>query len=322
MYLKRAKQLLPVRAKQILYLWHRNLKRHKHRRRVNTINWNLELAREKSWLVLDKSPSQTRLGSALDYSFAWVKAWIQIHVALLWSPSRVRPVFINLEVYHRFKKLLSALKQVNHQLYIVDSADFTISAQPKFIPSNSKWFATQIVNPSLLTGKLIPIGVPRLRHAYKYGEQENYEFVNFPQNGKILVGPFSPSNPVRKTLLAKLDTEVITVVTVNLSPQKYSTLASKFDFVCCPPGSVPDTYRLWETLNRGRIPICLKSGLTIELKGYCPQIVLVDSFDEMWSWSLDFSRELANQHYFLPQDVAPLSPHFWYKSIFQVDVNP
>lgn len=69
----------------------------------------------------------------------------------------------------------------------------------------------------------------------------------------------------------------------SMQPKKdygnYKKDLENHKYVICTPGDRPDTYRLWETLACGAIPICIDNSKTRELLGV--NAVYVDNFSPL-----------------------------------------
>jgi hypothetical protein len=79
--------------------------------------------------------------------------------------------------------------------------------------------------------------------------------------------------------------------------ERYFRQISNSDFVICPPGNGPDTYRMWEALMLGAIPIVLKHPMMDHFKHDVP-ILQVDDYNQLTEQFLfDQYQQLSSMHY-------------------------
>tara|TARA_Y100000389_G_C17471376_1_gene531555 strand:- start:12854 stop:13747 length:894 start_codon:yes stop_codon:yes gene_type:complete len=67
----------------------------------------------------------------------------------------------------------------------------------------------------------------------------------------------------------------------QLNITDYFNELSKYKFTLCPRGSGQDSYRIWESLLVGSIPITLKNTFSINLKMSGVPILLLDNWNEL-----------------------------------------
>lgn len=115
----------------------------------------------------------------------------------------------------------------------------------------------------------LPIGIENYSY-FRNGRMRNFsQRLSWQvKDDKILVGPFSPTHPIRQEILQsiKASPRVNIALNQNLEPIHYAKLASKFGYVASPRGNGEDTHRLWESLYRGCAPVILKTKWSSNLR--------------------------------------------------------
>lgn len=197
--------------------------------------------------------------------------------------------------------LFEDLKQVKHfknLILITHESDLPItekvfSSKPSCI---SKWFGINIFyeNENLIP---IPIGVPG-----KFTEFYNktYEYQDTLVNNKIdkiyINFRDNTNNKERSGLKSYFEKKDWAVVDNNkIDPDEYQNNLKKYKYNLCPIGNGVDTYRIWETLVAGSLPVTKKNPALNSFKKF-PIIFLENlKFDnlqslESHSKSLNFSN--------------------------------
>ena len=160
--------------------------------------------------------------------------------------------------------LFEDLKQVEHfknLILITHESDLPItekvfSSKPSCI---SKWFGINVFykNENLIP---IPIGVPG-----KFTEfyDKSYKFQDNAVNNKLdkiyINFRDNTNNKERSGLKSYFEKKDWAVVDNNkVDPDEYQSNLKKYKYNLCPIGNGVDTYRIWETLVAGSIPVTKK----------------------------------------------------------------
>jgi hypothetical protein len=219
-------------------------------------------------------------------------------------------VFVSLPAVELYEKEIQLIKNLANVTYLIDSYDLDVVDRPHWVKPQSSWYSTNLVQPQTSSGKLLPLGVERRSWA-KFGNPKLLRWEPPPLNGSVLVGPFKMTHESRSRLYSFDSTSNIHIYRERVNPKVYSNLCSKFDFILCPSGNGIDTYRFWETLYRGRIPIVTNSNFTDELIRLGVPLLAVESFSELWEWSPKQFETLAKELEFKPEELPYLSPKYW-----------
>ena len=128
----------------------------------------------------------------------------------------------------------------------------------------------------------LPIGIENLRYG-RNGQLSLFKesFTEQEKDGKILVGPFSPTHHERYELNSwkNIRHPRLQVISDHLRPKTLATLASTFKFIACPRGNGTDTHRFWETLYRGSIPVVKRSSWSESIYDIGIPMIQLESWD-------------------------------------------
>jgi hypothetical protein len=95
----------------------------------------------------------------------------------------------------------------------------------------------------------------------------------------VLVGPFSPTHPVRRHICVEFGGTPGPWVVHNarLSPKQLAEQMWRFTWVLAPRGNGTDTHRVWEGLYRGALPIVERSPWSQSLEYFNFPLLLAES---------------------------------------------
>lgn len=128
----------------------------------------------------------------------------------------------------------------------------------------------------------LPIGIENLRYG-RNGQKSLFKksFAEKKKNGKILVGPFSPTHPERLELnhWNNVQHPRLQITTEHMRPKALATLASTFQFIACPRGNGTDTHRFWEALYRGSVPVVKRSAWSQSIDELGIPMIQLNSWD-------------------------------------------
>ena len=161
----------------------------------------------------------------------------------------------------------------------------------------------------------LPIGVENFRLGVN-GNPKHFK-VRRPdkkRRAKILIGPFSPTHPVRESLLNNfpISNNIVDVLRDRIKPSRYDKLVRRYSAVAAVRGNGVDTHRLWESLYRGISPIVEFDQWWRSLEAYFPDVIVINEWNtnEMAS-----ALERSKAAYFDPRSVKPLWMPFWEEKI-------
>ena len=197
---------------------------------------------------------------------------------------------------------------INPKVIISGNSDYEFRAIPVNLPRSVKLLLLQ--NSYISDNKIIqtlPIGVENFRFGVN-GNPRLFPFSRIPvaARGRILIGPFGETHPLRKLVKATFKNFSGNCVFLEgrIPPRKYRKLISEgFEYIACVQGNGVDTHRLWETLYRGRKPILKKDEWLDSLHFLKPYIHTVSD------WSV---QELSRSETFKVEDFNPSQiPEIW-----------
>lgn len=206
--------------------------------------------------------------------------------------------------------------EINAKVVITGNSDFEFHAAPLNIPKSVK--ALFLQNSFISDDKLffsIPIGV----EDFRLGVNGNPRFFKIKTTSadlirKILLGPLSPTHPVREEVNQKFpeSNNLVEVVRERLKPKSYDKFSKRFVAVAAVRGNGIDTHRLWESLYRGVTPIVQEDAWWISLREYFPQVITIS---EWTSNDLELALSKAEKNFFDPVDIEALWMPYWEKRI-------
>lgn len=210
------------------------------------------------------------------------------------------------ELFDRYAHLIQA------RVVITGNSDYEFHAVPKNIPHNVR--AIFLQNSYVSDNKSIfsiPIGVENFRLGVN-GNPRYFQARDEAQevNQKVLVGPLSPTHPVREEMLENLTLEspYIDLYTGRLKPHEYDVLAKGYAAVAAVRGNGIDTHRLWESLYRGIPPIVQEDVWWEGFSNYFPEVTAIGN------WTLNQVSEVVSNKtlpIFDPRLIDPLWMPYW-----------
>ena len=206
--------------------------------------------------------------------------------------------------------------EIKAKVVITGNSDFEFHAPPVNIPKSVKAFFLQ--NSFISDDKLffsIPIGV----EDFRLGVNGNPRFFKSKSTSpnlvqKILLGPLSPTHPVREMVNQTFpeSNNLVEVIRERLKPKSYDQLSKRFVAVAAVRGNGIDTHRLWESLYRGVTPIVQEDAWWISLRKYFPQVITISEWN---SNELELARSKAEKNSFDPEEIEALWMPYWEKRI-------
>ena len=203
---------------------------------------------------------------------------------------------------------------INAKVLLLGNSDrnFDFFEMGSFPKSLNQVFAQNLLNPSS-GSRLLPIGIENIRLGTN-GLLNLFteDLANKSKIDRVLIGPFSPTNPEREFLTsAWLDeSPYLEVYRGRLTPLQYAEVSSGFKYVAAPRGNGLDTHRFWEALYRGSFPIVSQNSWSNQLNDLgIPHL-------EIHSWTKEGFHELPlNVASFSPRNISPLWWPYWRSQI-------
>lgn len=191
----------------------------------------------------------------------------------------------------------------------VDFTDFVFS-----LPKSVKRIYLQNSTISDDFFRSIPIGIERLSYVTNgLPKLFDKKYTTIDKNGKILVGPFSPTHRDRKLLIDSLIIFSLNThhCSERISPIEYAQLSSTYSYIACPRGNGLDTHRFWEALYRASIPIVIKSKWSQNFSNLGVPMIELESWADLENCVSSLSRT-AN---ILPGKIPAIWEKFWVQDI-------
>lgn len=154
------------------------------------------------------------------------------------------------------------------------------------------------VSPHLKKGEMLA------RERKKRWEKTHLLYVNF----------LTDTNPQeREPLMERFSNETFCTVRKQVPFEEYLQDLASSCFVLCPRGVALDTFRTWETLYMGSIPIVKSSSLDPVFEGL--PVLIVQSWDEVnEAFLLEKWEEMRSQNY----SFEKLQPNYWIDQIHKI----
>jgi hypothetical protein len=206
--------------------------------------------------------------------------------------------------------------EINAGVIVTGNSDFEFHQKPLNIPKSVKAFFLQ--NSFISDDEKffsIPIGVEDFRLGVN-GNPRHFREKSRAGGlvGKILMGPLSPTHPVREIVNERFpeSTNLIEVIDERLKPRAYDKLSKCYVAVAAVRGNGIDTHRLWESLYRGVTPIVQKDGWWASLNSLFPQVISISEWDPN---ELGSALSVAAKSDFKPGEIEALWMPYWEKRI-------
>ena len=206
--------------------------------------------------------------------------------------------------------------EINASVIITGNSDFEFHEKPLNVPESVKAFFLQnsfISDDTMYFS--IPIGVEDFRLGVngnpRYFKRNLRSAESVP---KILLGPLSPTHPVREVVHQRFpkSNDLVEVISERLQPRAYDLLSKRFIAVAAVRGNGIDTHRLWESLYRGVSPIVQNDKWWISLNTLFPQVIAISE----WSTGeMELALDIATKNYFNPAEIEALWMPYWEKRI-------
>jgi hypothetical protein len=198
--------------------------------------------------------------------------------------------------------LLENWRSIHSKVLIVAGSDDSFRCIPARLPSQLKHiFAQNSLIPDNNQLSVIPIGMEP-PHLGWNGVPKLMVNRNTPETRlhRVLVGPFGNTNPERlfTTNYLKSNEGPWDVYEQKMYPDAFADLHRKYKMTLCLTGNGLDTYRVWETLYRGGLPLVERNAWSLNMvrNGFPLEIIEVDNSTELEKFcatveKFDYSNE-------------------------------
>ena len=178
------------------------------------------------------------------------------------------------------EELLAEGSRLSVRALLVGNSDLDFHAEPDFLPPHLRILLLQ--NSFVSDNRHIytlPIGIENLALGQNGRTKLFVDEDGIKRNKKVLVGPFSPTHPMRSGLCAAYRSVEGPwfVVESRLPADELRRLMMEYGWVLCPRGNGVDTHRVWEALYRGATPIVSDSTWSRSLRNYGLPLVIESS---------------------------------------------
>ncbi len=228
---------------------------------------------------------------------------------VLWKASSV---FIHPDAFDYWIDVLQVLHQkhpLQIKLFIFAGSDYSITDEhvefwTMFFPKAKFWIQNYLG--SLANCSMFPIGV---NHSIELSEKEKTQ--------PIAISYFNPLNSrERSELQTFLDKEVsLTPYKIpSCSVEEYLKEISKAYFSVCPTGNGYDSYRFWESLSVGAIPLVLSSPFVEALLEHHPELpfMILQQWEDLVSF-LHSDIQKVYDMYMGMSNLEILTEEYWQK---------
>lgn len=208
--------------------------------------------------------------------------------------------------------LLTFKGKISPKVIISGNSDFEFHRIPECVPASVNLLLLQNSfisdNKSIFT---MPIGVENFRFGVN-GNPKLFSYSPIPQNarGRLLLGPFSPTHPIREKIkkdLVQLPDNWL-FLDERIKPREYrDMIETGFEYVASVRGNGVDTHRLWETLYRGRKAIVQKDNWIDSLVFLHPYIKRIGTWSKT---EMSVTLETPSGD-FNPRDIPELWMPYW-----------
>jgi hypothetical protein len=187
-------------------------------------------------------------------------------------------------------------KQIIAKVIITAGSDNSFDHIPDRLPPKVKHIFAQ--NSLIKTGTLvsaIPIGIEPPEQGWN-GVPSLMVNKTQPQGriDRILVGPYGETNLQRVSLVDSLKKQngPWDIYERKMYPDLFVELHRKYNMTLCPAGNGLDTYRIWETLYRGGLPIVDRNDWTVNMvrSGFPLQIVDFEDLQNLIAFTKKVKR--------------------------------
>ena len=227
---------------------------------------------------------------------------------------RASVIFVASHELHSFLEIYSGM--LSAKVIISGNSDFEFHKQDFDMPKSVRLLLLQN---SFLSGdsriRTLPIGIENFRFGVN-GHPKVLTQENAKPTRKVLIGPYSKTHISRQFVISKFEIAEgpWTVLNRRHTPEQLSRISNQHMFTAAVRGNGVDTHRLWETLYRGRYPICTSSRWLESLR------ILNLPILEVNDWEPEQIMGLVDSHSDLGFQAAKLKSlwmPFWYKLIAQ-----
>jgi len=200
------------------------------------------------------------------------------------------------------KKVIDVFSNFDSIRVVLGKGDYEINKDfADLIPNNCRILGNNI-NVSDHRFEYLPMGRDFRsfyfsKHLKPEKKKQNLVYANFSTN----------THPNRKELARRISgMKMIKMehmgdfLKYNISREQFFKNLSESKFSICPRGNAIDTFRLWDSLYVGTIPVVIKEAVFHELLSDLP-ILFVDSYDDFLNLSNshieDIYEDMQSQHY-------------------------
>lgn len=199
-------------------------------------------------------------------------------------------IFVRSHDLHSFLETYSGM--LSAKVIIAGNSDFEFRKHDLNIPKSTRLLLMQN---SFLSGdsriRTLPIGIENFRFGVN-GHPKLFTPETKKPLHKVLIGPYSKTHIIRNAVISEFECTAgpWTVVNDRKTPKELALISNRHLFIAAVRGNGVDTHRLWETLYRGRYPICIGDSWLTTLRELNLPIL------EANAWEPDLIANLVTSH--------------------------
>ena len=202
--------------------------------------------------------------------------------------------------------------QMSAKVLIAGNSDQEFHSIPENLPPGVRLVLLQ--NSYISDGlkfRTLPIGIENLR----WGMNGHPRLMKMPpadlvKNQEVLIGPLSPTHPIRKTVIEQFSdvSGPWNFINERLEPKDFAKVMRQYEYVAAVRGNGVDTHRLWEALYRGSTPVLQRDAWSESLLN----LGLPFEFIEEWTPdALVRILEQGSSRWFKSEDIESLWMPYW-----------
>lgn len=219
-------------------------------------------------------------------------------------------IFANTETVELLFQDLKKLNGINNLNLVTSQSDRSVTEKlfkkkPDII---NNWYSTNV---EYQHKKLIalPLGISDAYNKNNFSTDTliDYKLVDNEKKEELFLNfRVNTNTRHRQALLNKFENKTFTAISnYGSNPIHYMDTLSKYRYVLCPWGNGLDTYRVWETLLAGSIPVVLDHPAYTNFKEL--PIIFYQDVEEL---SIDYLR-LKSKNFQLKNNIEKLTVNHW-----------
>jgi hypothetical protein len=267
--------------------------------------------------LLVYSESQVEQFSSLEKPIFTLKSSPKEVASVLWT---ARSIFIHPDGFDHWIDVLQVLHQKHPlpvKLFLFAGSDYTITDEHMefwtiVFPQAKFWIQNYVGSHSRCT--IFPLGV-----------NETIELSEKEKTQALAISHFNPLNSRERTELQEFlekEPSLHSYRLEKMSFQDYLKGISKSYFSVCPTGNGYDSYRFWESLSVGAIPLVLSSPFVEALLEHHPEVpfMILQQWEDLVSFCHSDIQKVYDM-YMEMSNLEILTEEYWQKQFDDILVT-